>query len=70
MKDNTILYLGLGAFGLWLLSQMSPTAQAAQQTALANAAALQSQAITSNANVQNVNTAASALENIVGDFSS
>ena len=69
-QDNTALYV-IGGLGLlYLVSKMSPTAVAAQQAALQNAAALQSQSIAANANVQNVQTGANLITNLANDFSS
>ena len=69
MQDDTILYV-IGGLGLlWLVTQLSPAAQSAQQEALAQAANLQSQAIQTGANVQNVNTVSNALQSIASDFS-
>ncbi len=69
MNNKTLLYLGLGAGVLWFLSRhSSPASVMAQQAALANAAALQSQAIQTNATQANIKTGVTALENIIGDF--
>lgn len=69
-QDNTVVYV-IGGLGLlWLMSKMSPTAVAAQQAALANAAAIQSQNIAANANMTNVQTGANLIQNLADDFSS
>jgi len=68
MKDNTVVYV-IGGLGLlWLLTKMSPSTQIAQQAALANAAALQSQALQTNATQQNIQTGANLLTNLANDF--
>lgn len=68
-QDNTLLY-AIGGLGLlYLVYKTSPTAVAAQQAALANAAALQSQNITANANMQNVQTGANLVSDLASDFS-
>lgn len=69
-QNNTALYIVGGLGLLWLVSKMSPTAVAAQQAALANAAALQSQNIAANANMSNVQTGANLIQNLADDFSS
>lgn len=69
-QDNTALYV-IGGLGLlWLLSKSTPTAVAAQQAALANAAAIQSQNIAANAQSQNIQTGANLIQNLADDFSS
>ena len=69
-QDNTALYV-IGGLGLlWLLSKSTPTAVAAQQAALANAAAIQSQSIAANAQSQNIQTGANLIQNLADDFSS
>jgi hypothetical protein len=67
--DNTALYVVGGLGLLYLISKMSPTAVAAQQAALANAAALQSQNIAANANMTNVQTGANLISDLANDFS-
>lgn len=68
-KDNTVLYLGLGLGALWLFSKMAPASIAAQQAALADAAAVQAQNIQTQANMQNVQTGANLIQNLASDFS-
>lgn len=70
MKDNTLLYVGGGLALLYLFMRSTPTAIAAQQNALNQAAALQSQAINANATQANINTGAQLLTNLANDFSS
>jgi hypothetical protein len=69
MSDNTPLFI-LGGLGLlYLVYKSSPTTVAAQQAALAQTAALQSQQIATNANIQYVNTGANLIDELAGDFS-
>jgi hypothetical protein len=67
-KDNTLMWILGGAGLLWLVSKMSPASAAAQQVALQNAAALQSQAIATNAQNQNIQTGANLIQNLAQDF--
>jgi hypothetical protein len=70
VKNDDMVFLVLGGLGLlWLVTQASPAAQATQQAALANAAALQSQNIQTQANMQNVQTGANLIQNLASDFS-
>jgi hypothetical protein len=69
MKDTEILLLLGGAFALWYVMTQTPAAQAAQQSALAQTAALQSQSIAANQNVSNVNTGANLISQLATDFS-
>jgi hypothetical protein len=67
--DKTLLLVGGGLGLLWLLTkQSSPQQVMAQQAALANAAALQSQSIDASRNVQNIQTGANLLTNLAYDF--
>ena len=67
--DNTVVMVLGGLALLYFWAKSNPSNVAAQQVALQDAAALQSQNITTAANMQNVQTGANLIQNLVSDFS-